>query len=819
MAFATYRADIYTAGTTSYSTSAVEFSLTLTQAPTINGPTIRPFEGRTESRPWTLSALDVNGAFTAQLADAGGRLDLLNRVVQVRRNLNDAGFAVIGGGRLRDVGLGSEVATYDLSIEQETGVDRNVVLFNSTNTTRLYPPSPDKVYGPFQPFPKGVVRCTAYFNPAGYLSTAGLRYYRLTFIGSSQTQIFGGAMPLTDLGLEAIRKDVKALTSVRQSVGNWEHVRLRVGASTYQVVSFGSIQNGTTQGIPPALNPFKWTPDPNVMGTLEDDYTNGKAPTFWVYSPTSAFTVGNSYSSSFLHMFSAPPSEATPLHITNIHPMTLKRQLWNGDYASSDAPRVRYSTAAFNNGSTGLERLPMPLVRFRITEPVLRRTFIEQQLNAPFGVCDFLDSSGKIRPRYVWLPNSTAGFTYTFTAANLRDPHPSWLQPGREMVTQLRVVSPDEQWVIGGLAPVLVANYQRPTNAAADFISATPSTTVRDHDRIAKLGVQPLTLEVNGVHAQLKSPAGFPTDPAADPYLSAMVTNAAKEVFDRYGDGPVMGQLYALSTAESVQEGDLCRITLNTFPNPSIGARGGTRRIQIMGRRLAPEGPEFDYLDCGANLNPLSQPSVTLALSTQDAKHVINATVSALPAGAQFQMDVATSSTLPSSTSVSWQRVQTSAATTGTYPIRGRPAGGTMWARVRAAQNGRIRSAWKNSTAGRASSGLATPVVSVSDLTPRSFIVNRSGGESQYPFRVYVDTSTSASFSTANQLATYPAGTKQVPVNGLASATKYLVGLQHYDSFGGISASDSTTATTPSTSGLLTCRAPVGLYVIFGSSS
>lgn len=817
MAFASYRADIYTAGTTSYSTSAVEFSLTLGAVPTINGPTIRPFEGRTESRPWSVSAVDASGAFTAQLADAGGRLDLMNRVVQIRRNLNNAGFTVIGGGRLRDVSLGNGVATYDVSVEQETGADRNTILFNTTNTTRLYPPSPDKAYGPFLPFPKGVVRCTAYFNPAGYLSTAGLRFYRLTFIGSSQTQIFGGQMPMTDLGLEAIRKDVKPLTSVQQAGGNWDHVRLRVGGSTYQVVSFGSIQNGTTQGIPPSLNPFKWTPDPNVLGTLEDDYTNGKAPTFWVYSPTAAFTVGNSYSSSFLHMFSAPPSEATPLHIPPIHPMTLKRQLWNGAYASSDAPRVRYSTAAFNTGSTGVERIPMPLVRFRITGPRDRREFIETQLNAPFGICDFLDSSGRIRPRRVWLPNSTAGITYTFTASNLRPPHPSWLQPGREMITQLNVVSPDEQWVIGGLTPVLVAQYQRPTNAGADFISATPSTTTRNHDRIAKLGVQPLTLEVEGVHAAVKSPAGLPVDPASDPYLTATVTGLAKEVFDRYGDGPVMGQLYAMSSGESVAEGDVVRVVLNTYPNAGTGARGGTRLVQVMGRTLQPEGPVFDYLDCGSNLNPLAAPTVTLALSTQDRKHVINATVASVPSGAAFQMDVATSSTEPSSTSSLWQRIQTTGLSSGVYPVRSRPAGGTMWARVRSAQANRIRSSWRSSTAGRASSGLATPSISISDITPNAFTVNRSAGEAQYPMRVYVDASTSASFSTSNQLATYPAGTAKIPVAGLSAGTKYLIGLRHYDLFGGVSAVDSTTATTTST-GIPQCRAPVGLYVIQGAS-
>jgi len=806
---ARYRADIFTAGTTSYSTSAVEFSLTLADAPTINGPLVRPFEGRSEGRPWVLRAVDVAGSFTAQLAGSDGRTDLINRVIQVRRSLNNGTYTVIGGGRVRDVSMGEQVAEYDVSVEQEMGIDANALIFATSNTTRLFPPSPHFTYGPFQPFPKGQVRVAGFVTP-GYPSVGSVpKMFYLRFAGST-SGIATVPVPLTDLGMEAIRKDVKPLTSPNDALGNFVHLRLRVGNSTYPVVSFGRISN------PLFSNPGGQKPDPNVLGELEEDYTNGKPPGLWVVTPTSTtFVVGQSYSSAFLHMFSAPPSEATPLHITTIHPMTLKRQLHAGAYASTDQPKARYSTAAFNDGSSGLERRPMSLVRFRITGPARRREWIERNLNAPFGVCDFTDSSGVIRPRYVWMPQSTAGYAFTFTPANLREPHPSWLQPGREMVTELRVVSQDEQWVIGGLAPALVAAYQRPVNASADFIKATPSTDVRQHDRIAKLGVQSLSLESAGVHAGVRSPVGFPTEP--DPNLNALLTNASKETFDRYGDGPVQGVLYALSTAESVQEGDNVRITVPTFPNAGIQARGGTRLVQIMGRRITPYGPEFDYLDAGPNLNALVAPTVTLSLSTVDKKHIVTAVVASVPAGAQFQMDAAVGSTLPSSTSTLWQRIQTTAFGNGTYQIRGRPAGGKTWARVRSAQAQRVRSTWRNSTAGVTSSGLAAPVVATSSVTALSFNLRLSGGETLYPIQVFVDGSTAAAFSTGNLLRTVPAGTKSVPVFGLNSTTKYLVGARHIDPFGGIGASDSTTVTTLTT-GTDRCRAPVGFYLIAGTT-
>lgn len=804
MAYASYRADIFNAGTTSYSTGAVEFSLVLTNAPTINGPVIRPYEGRTETRPWVLSALDANGVFTAQLAGSDGRTDLINRVVQVRRSLNGGTYAVIGGGRLRDVSMGEGVATYDVSVEQETAVDRSALIFNTSNTTRLYPPSPHTAYGPFGPLPKGRV----YVAAIGRNNGTVLRNptpFRIKFTGSSG--IFGQVMPLTDLGMEAIRKNVKPFTSPRAPDGNFQQVRCRIGASTYPILSFSE---GSQSGQQPG---------PNVLEGLEDQYTNNTPLEFWIAAPaTNSLLVGQYYSSAFLHMFSAPPSEATPLHITTVHPMTLKRQLMNGAYAASGQPRARYSTAAFNDGSTGLERIPMPMVRFRITEPALRREFIERQLNAPNGVCDFLDSSGRVRPRRVWLPATTAAFTFTFTGANMRDPHPSWLQPGRDMVTEVRVAHTDEQWVIGGLSPALVSAYQRPTNAGADFIRANPSTSVKQHDRITRLGLQPITVEANGVHDAVIPAVPFPPDP--DPNLTSCVESLSREVFDRFGDGPIQGTIYGMSTAaDAVNEGDFCRLTLNTFPNPGIAARGGTRLIQVMGKSVTPYGPEFTYLDAGANLNALTPPTVTLALSTQDRKHTVLATVGSVTTGLGFQMDIAVGSTLPSSTSPRWQRVQTSNASSGIHPLRARPAGAVTWARVRKVAPGRVRSAWANSTAGRTSSGLAAPVIGVSSVAGRSFTVTiiPSTANPGYPIESFIDGSTAAAFSASNSLRIVPAGTRLIPVDGVANGTKYLVGVRHIDPYGGVSPADSTTVTTLS-SGTLRARAPLGFYVYGGTT-
>ncbi len=810
MTVLSYTVDVFNAGTTSYSTSAIEFSLDLAdleRPPTIIGPVVRPFEGRTESRSWTVDVVDGGGGFTAQLADSGGRLDLLNRVVRVRRSLDNATATVIGTGRLRDVAMADHVAAYRLTVEHEHVLARSALIFNTSNTTRLFPPGPHVTYGPFAPPPKGEIWI------GGYINLGGTRMFRCHFEP--------GWVPMTDLAFEAIKADIRPQYVPNVSPGNFEHVRLRVGNSTYKVNSFGTVLNPTFS------NPGGGMPDPNPIGDLGDVVSQAfRGPILWaIVSSSTAFAVGQSYSSAFLHMFSAPPSEATPLHIgasAGLHPMTLKRQLWNGSYSSAGQPKVRYSTAAFNNGSTGLELVPMPRVRYRITEPQQMGRWIEDHLNAPFGVVDFLDSSGRLRPRSVWLPNSTSVFSFAFTSTNLREPHPSWLQPGREMVTALKIEHTDEQWVIGGLVPALAAEYLRPSNASADFIRATARTTEVFHDRVAQLGYRPIAVAADGVHTKQFGIFDYPFTPTPDPNLQSLTAILSREVFERFGDGPIVGSLTALSAASTVAEGDFVRVTLPTFPNPGIAARGGTRLVQIMGKAWMPDGYQFDYLDVGPNLNPLTAPTVTLALSTVNKKHLVNATIAGVPSGGAFQLDAAISATTaaPAPASTTWTRVRTSGVSTGVYPIGSRPAGSKTWARVRGTKGLRVRSSWRNSTAGVTSSGLASPTITMSSVTARSALATLTLGETLYGTQVFADTSTSATFGNSNLVATLPPGQKLQRIVGLTGNTKHLVGARHVDPYGGLSAAGSTTLTTLTTGSSGNwrgCPAPGGLSLGYPS--
>jgi hypothetical protein len=826
-----YQAWVFAAGTTSFSSGNVEFALTLAEAPTLPAPRVRPMEGRVESLPWTLRAVDASGAFTAQLADSGGRLDLLNRVVQVRRAIGGGAYTVLGAARLRDVALGQDVATWDLTCEGEVALARHNIIFNTTNTTRLYPPGPDRDYGPFKAPAKGQVAAR------GYAQMLGVKMHLLRFYEDT-TGALRWPWPMTDLAVDAIKRDLRPDAYAYRPGGNFTHTRLRVGNSTFAIAGFNTIQ--TTDVTPGILGSpiitHRLQPDPNQFTQALDDLLvdpNGYPECWVIVSSSTQFTVGQNYTSAFLHMFSAPPSEATPLHIgtsAGIHPMTLKRRLWNGEWSSSGQPTVRYSTAAFNDGSTGVERETMVPMRFRITGPAQLGPWVDQQLNAPTGTVDLTDSSGRLVPTRVWLPNSTSVFARSFTAATLRDPHPSFFQLGREMVTELRVTYLDEQWVTGAsITPAFAAQAQRPTNAAADWIRATPSTHVARHDRVAQLGLQPLRLEVHGLHPPPQLLVQVPglgpyNDPQANATLDSGVRAIRNEVFERFGDGPVVGQLHALSTMDDVAAGDWVKLTLATYPNAGLAARGGTRYVQILGKTPTPWGPVFDYLDAGPSLNPLSAPTVTLSVSTVNPKHVVKATIGnvSTAGGVRVQLDAALSNTTapPSSTSPLWLRQSSTITATGTVLITGRPAGSKTWARVRAGAHLRVRSSWRPSTAGVTSSGLPAPTLGgVGSIGQRQATLAFTPGAGTYPAQVFLAASTGATLGPSHLYRTLAAGTRTVGLIPLTPNTSYLVGVRHLDPYGGASSLASTTFTTlstSSTSGGFTCSSAGSLSILLG---
>ena len=69
-------------------------------------------------------------------------------------------------------------------------------------------------------------------------------------------------------------------------------------------------------------------------------------------------------------------------------------------------------------------------------------------------------------------------------------------------------------------------------------------------------------------------------------------------------------------------------------------------------------------------------------------------------------------------------------------------------------------------------------------------------GDSRYKTVIHADTSTSATFTTANQVTAVPENSKRFKWEGLTVGTKYLLGVRHRDDYGGYSARSAAAVTT-----------------------
>lgn len=782
-----FRVRIFTPGATGTSSSNVDFTLqtALAEAPTVSTPLIRPLEGRAEAAPWEVSVVDHGSSFSADLADSSGRLDLLTRLIKVQRNRNDAGWTDVGTGRIADVFLGDDVASYRIVVEDERILERQATVFNTTNTTRLYPPGPHTDWANIAAPPKGTIHVVA-----RTANTAKIRFDWTGLVAPTQSLANLQYFPAPETVFTALEEDLRDPILANSTLGSYKHLRVRVGNTDYPVRTFLTPEDlaSTASGV--------------IAETVEALRNQGPVPQVEVVATSSQLGTGNTYTSAFMHMFTAPPSLACPLHIggsTGITVGNFIERIYDGEWSSSGTILPRVSTSALD----AVKALPLPLVRYRITDADDMDDILERRAYQPFMLVPFIDTDGKIAPKSVALPGSSTGVTFTFTKANLAA-HPTWSQIARELVTVLEV---EPQ----GFGFPLPGNTDR---VGGDGIAMTDRGTPHrlTHDRANILGHHVLKIEQFGLADQLPAPQSsidlYPTQTPLSAYLGFI----RHEIFNRFGDGPVYGSLVALSTAGDVEPGDFVKVNLASFPNPQISGRGGTRIVQVLQREDTPAGPTFQYLDAGPDLQSLSAPTLTLSTSTSDPKHVLQVVVNGLSSqgASRFHLQMANSTSLPASTSTLWVFQETSAFIDGTYNVGRRPSGETFFARARALKPGRFPSAWTNST-GKTTASITAPTA----LAMSSNLATWTVGDSQYPTEFFGDTATSASPSASNRVAILPAGSNRYRVEGVTSTGTVRVWVRHRDAYGGASNTDSTTfvRSLPTLDGLL------GFHMLFGRST
>jgi len=788
MASRRWKLDVYARGVTS-TTGTISYTLGSSYfrvPPVVGGQIVRAAECQVESNPWRCSIIDVGSTFTAKLADSSGRLHLLGRLARLRASLNStatSNFSSVTVGRITDIALAPDVASYDLDISDERWIERQTTIFSKVTSFSIVP----------------------YGNVANFQGVPPVQQVRWRCIQKTGNLVclrYDGAPPIPTNPsiIQLIVDDVKlgaipGNTSV--AAGNFRTLRFKntTTATDYEIAAFGEV------GLPLARRPnyptaslLGWWTDPalGTDGTRDTPQEKLYVWLVWTASTPSLDTDVIGY----LYAPTHEPTENLPQLIggsTGLHPFTLVKQIYQGTHSATTSLTVRFSTAAFDR----LEDDPsMGRVWYRATAAEGMADFLDSRVYGPYNVAPVVDSSGKVAPQRMWLPTSTqlnvAGLA-AITSTNIIGAHPTWEHPSGEIVNAIRYSYPQYvntfRWFPGDSLSFL----PRPTTL----------TVLNTWDTLTYFGRRELTfraLNVPGLNVQF-STGGYPV------WGQAIFGRLAQGIFHRYGDGPVYSELQCTSSVDATTNGALLpgafvKVRLATFPNAGVAARGSTRVMQIVRRDVTPLGRGFRLLDVGSNLNPLSAPTLTLALSSQSSRHTLKGTVASLTAGSRYEAQLAASSSTgaaspPASSSPRWFTAAVGSSTGLVWRSGPHASKRKYFGRVRASKSNRIGSAWSTANVSAVTASIGAPsALTAGTLTAGTAILKWTNGSSMYGTEVLVDATSTATLTSTNYVGWTPPQTTRFSLIGLNSNDGHKAAVWHKDDWGGRSAQATVTFTT-----------------------
>jgi hypothetical protein len=767
--------------------------------PQTGGSQVRLLEGKTETRSWSVEAIDRGGRISALLSSPStGRLQMITRLVELQVADNGGAWVTVATGRLTNISETEGAGSYSIQVEDERWMERRSKIFEKTTTTVLYP---------------GNYR----YQWAGYVPTNMKVAVQKKTKGSPVTHV---KVEIQDAGKVRGRTFWESLKKGDAHHGrngsNFDYMACCIGGVDYPIVSFTEeLDSG------------------DYLENLDkaDEDPHHTKLRLWVYAP-GGIPFNNKWLPAYIHAFGAPVTSDHPLHIgcypqdfwtatsparndpppypsepgsaAGIHPFRLVKMLY-------DECGVRYNAAALD---ALIADARYPLIAMRVTEPWVLSDFLEQHIFAPLGVIPFIDQYGVVTLRSVTLPQNVDPLTlFEFNAGNLIA-QPTWDHGSDEMHN---VIKAEGVWWYSSL------NWD--TIDGLDTDSADEKTGwpgfVYKHDNVALMGEQQVTLNI-------KAWPGFPEGvdwgaEEGDNWNDKMARRRIKmfepfirETLARYGDGPVQGKLQGMLSTGSVTEGDLVLINLSTFPNPSVNGRGGVRIVQILQKRIYPDYYEFDYIDVGANLNPMVTPFVSASQYSASPEYGIVVDVSALvddvnPAWARVQVSDDGGNT--------WAWDYTAQMVTGSvqFIVTGLRSGTTYSVRAMQFLDGRISSAWSATETVTTASLPAPSGMAVATSDSGTATVTWTNASSALYMEILFNQGGVPGEgwnSTSYGIGVLPPGSSRYTFEGLSSGTQYSAAVRYIDSYGGAGAVAQVTFTTSLV--LNTAPRPAGICLFFG---
>lgn len=724
--------------------TTADFTITsahLLEAPRIGGQRIRPLSGSAESLSWSAIVGDFSEFFTGNMTDGQGRMNVAGRLVRAQENVDGGGFVTVWAGRLTGVTEAEGPGRYEIRFSDERWLGRDLKIYQTASTAQIVP--------------AGV---KAAWKNAPAAGTASVAVGAVTATDVLVTVLDDA--PISRSVLELLRNDLKddARPGASDgSTGNFENLRATIGGTVKEVVSFGLID------------------DPGPLDSLErqeDEEDRIKVITLWLAWGAGQPNVGDEFDDFVLTLDGAETSDAWPHHIGGVGGVDPIQEI--KDRLDEHGLRFHASTFDTWDASTnpdGLIDHPLiPRLWFRITGSRNVLDWTDSVLRF-LGLVPFVNTDGEIQPRFSSLLHDVDPTTLPeFTDADLADAA-SFDFRGTDAVTVVRprAVATRRLRVVG------ITAHDRHAGLDDDWPADVLETEELDlpeltHDNVDDVGRRVHEIDSHG--------AEFRNAVQAKRFFRQQAT----EIFDRFGDGPIYGDIVGLAALDAVSPGEWFRLTATNYPVFTTGSRDGSTLVaQVLETRRDPEGPSLKFLTGGPDDQPLAAPSVAISTNVDRPKHDVDVTISSMPAGADRYQVQLREGTGP------WDTVAEGTANE-TVTIRNLPSDTQIDAQVRATAGNAIRSAW-SATSSVTTAALSPPTGATATATGRSVTLTWTNGESDYGLMLTVD---------GTDVLDEPLlpGTTEWVFVGLAESTAFTLGVKHVDPYGGESSLATDTATT-----------------------
>jgi hypothetical protein len=496
--------------------------------------------------------------------------------------------------------------------------------------------------------------------------------------------------------------------------------------------------------------------------------------------------------------FTATASDLSPIYWTG-HPVDLLAKLWADAALDFDAAAIETVRHAIGDDLR---------LSIRVREPQNLGTFLESTIYGPLGVGVRTNTSGQLQAFAMRALPTTIPST-TILAADIQDPTQGGVSGpvfGIDESTAVKTVTFEHERLI-------LAQDASSSDAVDGFVTQSERWEITNSDTSAPAGSVTQSYVVAGM---------LDTAQSRGLTLSDRVSALARQIFDRYGRGLIVGELTGIrgGATDTVQLGDEI---LNQLPQlPKHKTRLGddlsvsARRMQVVRITPSPSGPQIKLADSGPNTQPYAtSPTVSIAVSTNAPLSIAvvtitnAATLNAVPAGARVQMATGSSPLATAYTDVIG--FSDGGIPTTAFALPAVAPGTTVWVRCRTELAGSQPSSWSTPVSVTLS---AIPAVSGLSVTPggsdgSTALVSWTAGDSTSLIEVYLRAS-GASVGSAIRQQVLPAGSTQFTLERLTPGNAYTVGVLARNASGDVS----TTVEVTFTAGASTVTLPAPVYAL-----